>query len=134
MVQIIDASLAIKWFVRESGQETALEILEQILESPDQFAVPELFYFELAHVLNRLVPSLSEGQCRLFEQLLTLGIPRFSMTDQLYREIGTLQHLGLSGYDAAYVALAKILRGTWLSFDKKAHERVVHLHLSRLLK
>ena len=39
----------------------------------------------------------------------------------------------LSGYDAAYVALAHLLKGLWITCDRKAHARVAGLGLSELL-
>lgn len=134
MVQIVDASVAIKWFVKESGTELALEILEKIINNPKNFAVPELFYFELAHVFRRVIPTPSEKQLELLTETLNLGVYRFSMTTELLKELGTFQDLGLSGYDAAYVGLAKITKGRWLTFDRKAHALIEHLHLSELLR
>jgi predicted nucleic acid-binding protein len=55
------------------------------------------------------------------------------MTPELLSEIRSVQRLGLSGYDGAYVALAKLLKGRWLTFDKKAHTQVAHLQLSEIL-
>jgi predicted nucleic acid-binding protein len=133
MVQVIDTSIAIKWFVREEGQDAAFQILEKMLTSPGHFAVPELFYFELANVFNRLIPHPNPGQLEVFDQLINLGIHRFVMTSELAKEIRIFQKMGLSGYDATYVGLAKILKGVWLSFDKTAHRKIAHLKLSRLL-
>ncbi len=134
MVRIVDASVAIKWFVIEPGRERALEILSEILAKPGVFAVPELFCFELAHVFHRTVPEPSDANVRLLEQVLNLGMTRFSMTPELLSEIRRLQSLGLSGYDAAYVGLAALLGGRWLTFDRQAHTLVQHLDLSELLQ
>ena len=133
MVKIIDTSVAIKWFVAESGQETALQVFEEAMTTPQNFAVPELFYFELGHVFNRLVSKPNAGQLNVFGQVLSLGLNRFSMTEEFFAEIRSFQARGLSGYDAAYVALAKMTKGVWLTFDAKAHRLVSSLHLSRLL-
>jgi hypothetical protein len=35
--------------------------------------------------------------------------------------------------DACYAALAKQLRGMWLTFDQKAHQRIVKLKASYFL-
>lgn len=133
MVKIIDASVAIKWFVSERGQDAALGILKDLLDDPSEFAVPELFYFELANVFNRLVPNPNKGQIEVLSTVLSLGMHRFSMTRELSDQIRHFQARGLSGYDAAYVALAKIVKGRWLCFDKKAHQKIKHLGLSTLL-
>lgn len=38
----------------------------------------------------------------------------------------------ISGYDATYLASARIANGVWLTLDRKAHDRVASLGLSRL--
>lgn len=133
MVRIIDCSVAIKWFVAESGRAEAMAILRDVMEKPENFAVPELFYFELAHSFYRVLPKPTSEHMELCEQLLCFGIHRFSMTRELIHEIRAFQKLGLSGYDGAYVALAKLTKGKWVTCDEKAHKRIQHLNLSQLL-
>ena len=58
---------------------------------------------------------------------------RFSMSTEMCSGIGYFQSLGLSGYDAAYVTLAKEVKGIWLTFDGKAHKKIASLKLSRCL-
>ena len=133
MVRVVDTSVAIKWFVLEDGREESLEILKQILAAPDRFAVPELFYFELTHVFNRLIPHPTEKALELLNQICLLGIHRFSMTPDLLAHTREFQSQGLSGYDAAYVGLARHLKGKWLTFDAKAHALVKSAGLSVLM-
>ena len=133
MVEVIDASVAIKWFIEEKGRPAALGILAKVLATPESFCVPELFFFELANIFNRLLPHASAEQVALFEKIFELGIPRFSMTTALFRELQYFQSIGLSGYDAAYVALAKDMNGKWITFDAKAHKKIARFNLSRLL-
>ena len=134
MVRVVDASVGIKWFLVEEGQDRALKVLQEILAKPGDFAVPELFFFELAHVFHRTVPGATAEQLALLEQILLLGVPRFGMTPELFRETRKVQELGLSGYDAAYVGLATLLSARWLTFDRKAHALVEHLGVSELLR
>jgi predicted nucleic acid-binding protein len=134
MVRVVDASVAIKWFVAEKGRERALELLGEILSRPGDFAVPELFFFELVHVFHRTLPEATATQLALLERTLVLGIPRFAMTPELFRETRRMQQFGLSGYDAAYVGLAGLVGGRWLTFDGKAHTLVERLGLSELLE
>ncbi len=133
MVRVIDTSVAIKWFVLERGSNKALQLLSDLLNAPSDFAVPELFYFELVHVFNRVIPEPEEVQLGLLAKVSILGIQRFTMTPSLISEIRGFQQLGLSGYDAAYVGLAKLLEGKWVTCDKKAHALVAHLKLSEIL-
>jgi predicted nucleic acid-binding protein len=133
MVAVIDASVAIKFFVHETGSQEALKIWADLLEKPARFAVPELFFFELMHVFNRLIPDPSHNQLKVLNTLLDCGVARFAMTVALAARVRKLQKKGLSGYDAAYVALAQELSGTWLTCDAKAHCKVKELGVSRLL-
>lgn len=133
MAEIIDASVAIKWFVEEDGREKSLEILSRVIDKPENFCVPELFYFELAHVLNRVLGQLSDSQKHLYESILHLGMHRFPMSPELHLSICEFQAMGLSGYDAAYVAVAKQVSGTWLTFDAKAHKIIQSLGLSQII-
>jgi len=133
MVRVIDASVALKWFLLEEGRDRALVLLEELLMDPAGFAVPELFYFELAHVFNRAVPEPSPMQSELLHQVMVLGIQRFAMTPALLNEVRGIQRLGLSGYDAAYVGLAKLIEGQWVTCDRRAHARIAHLSLSQAL-
>lgn len=133
MVRIVDTSVAIKWFVIEEGRESALSILAEMVHDPSSFAAPELFFFELAHLFHRLLPQATDEQQNLLGQVFTLGIPRFSLTHELLVAVLRFQRLGLSGYDAAYVALAEDLKGKWLTFDARAHAQISAFNLSELI-
>ena len=55
------------------------------------------------------------------------------MTENLaYNAVGFTKR-GLTGYDATYAALAKEVNGIWLTFDKKAHNRIKDEGISHLL-
>lgn len=133
MAKIIDASVAIKWFVTEAGHDRAMQLLSEIVQRPRQFAVPELFFFELIHVFHRVLPQATPQQINLLEQVMVFGWQRFVMTPALLKETRRFQSLGLSGYDGSYVALAKQLHGRWVTADQKAHDRIAHLRLSEML-
>lgn len=134
MVRVVDTSVAVKWFVEEAGRESAVKIFETMVATPGEFAVPELFYFELVHVFNSVVPHPNDGQLRVMENVLGLGIHRFPMSPSFFAKVQKFQRMGLSGYDAAYVSLAEMTGGKWLTFDRKAHQKIARLHLSEILE
>ena len=55
------------------------------------------------------------------------------MTAEMATTAMPLVDAGLSGYDACYAALAALLGGTWLTFDRKAHDRIRAQGLSHQL-
>jgi len=50
---VLDASVALKWFIDEEGSESARKILLDLQESPSEFIIPELFFIEMLSVLSR---------------------------------------------------------------------------------
>ena len=122
MIWIVDASVAIRWFIEDETNANAERVLSRIVTSPSLFAVPELFGFEVYSVLCRIHP---QGQ-KVFSEgvlpILNSGIFRQPISESLIRNANNFVQLGLTGYDACYAALAKDLGGCWLTFDKKAHQ------------
>ncbi|MFQ5484499.1 MAG: type II toxin-antitoxin system VapC family toxin [Desulfobacterales bacterium] len=124
MIWVIDASIAIRWFIEEEAHPLAEEVLKGIIDDPERFAVPELFAFEVFSVLCRLHSNGFQTYKKGFMPILQLGIFRQPMTENLARLAYNFVQLGLTGYDACYAALSKDLNGTWLTFDKKAHQLI----------
>lgn len=124
MIWVIDASVAVRWFIQEEVHSNAEAVLQRVVDSPNFFAVPELFGFEVFSVLCRIHP---EGQ-RVFKEavlpILNSGILRQPVSDNLIQKAEKFVEQGLTGYDACYAALAEDLDGCWLTFDQKAHRMI----------
>ncbi len=133
MIWVIDASVALRWYLKNEEHEHANRVLRRLLLKPEEFAVPELFGFELLSVLARMMDRVDEIFTRGVMPILNAGLLRYPMTEELAsRAIFYIQR-GLTGYDASYVALADILNGRWLTFDAKAHAKISRLNRSVLL-
>ena len=124
MIWVIDASVAIRWFIEEEAHPHADEVLEKVIDKPERFAVPELFAFGLFSVLQRIRPSGLEAFRKGIIPLLQGGIFRQPMTESLAVKANRFVRLGLTGYDACYAALAWDLKGMWLSFDEQVHKLI----------
>ena len=133
MIWVIDASVAVRWLIEDEGHPHAEEVLEKAVEFPQNFAVPELFAFEVYSVLQRIHPSGLKAFTGAIIPLLQGGLLRQPMTKSLAVSAESFVKLGLTGYDACYAALAKQLRGRWLTFDRKAHRRIQKANVSFLL-
>ncbi len=124
MIWVVDASVAVRWFIEEETHALADEVLERVISEPEKFAVPELFAFEVFSVLLRVHPNGLEVFRKGIIPLLQGGIFRQPITESLAVKANRFVKLGLTGYDACYAALARDLKGRWLTFDKKAHELI----------
>jgi predicted nucleic acid-binding protein len=134
-LQIVDASVAIKWFVpAEAGRPEALAILDRVRDSPSAFAVPELFFNEMLAVLTRLAGRNAATARSAIEALQDLGFERIGNGRELLAcSVDLACRYGLTGYDALYVASAKLTRGLWLTADARAHQKIQRLRLSKLV-
>ncbi len=132
-VEVIDASIAVEWFVETSPAfGGAVAVLERLRDEPGRFAVPQLFFQEVHAVLCRKLPSAADVGSAM-RHLWRLGIrcvPWEPDVAELAAELAFRHRI--SGYDATYLATAQLAAGVWLTFDRKAHERVASLGLSRL--
>jgi len=133
MIWVIDASVAIRWFILQEGHPHADLVLDKVLSDPERFAIPELFCYEVYAVLNRLHPSGTDVFLKGMIPVLNCGIFRCPMTESLALQASVFIARGLTGYDACYAALAKELEGKWLTFDDKAHQIIKGFRVSHSL-
>ena len=135
MIEVIDASVAIKWFVRrgERGLRAADAVRVRLLRRPDDYAAPLLFIYEVhAALCQRLADKARIDGC--MEVLFALGVHLVRPDRALLAAASQLARAHrLTGYDAAYVAVARHLRGRWLTFDAPACRRLSSTRLARLL-
>ena len=125
MIWIVDASVAIKWFVpTEEYREQVLQVLEDIQKSPQRFGVPELFFNEVLTVLCRVGDHV-QNVIMDIDRMENLGLNRVGNGHELLEEtVRSSKKYHLTGYDALYVATAKLMKGVWLTADYKAYKRI----------
>ena len=120
MRYVLDASVAVRWFVADGQEPHADLVLDRVLASPEEFAMPELFFYEVFAVLARTRADYQSVYLEGFLPLVESGPLRYPMTGAVAERAAALVDEGLSGYDACYVALAAELQGLWLTFDGRA--------------
>ncbi len=108
---VVDASLAVKWLVREEHTDQALAILRAWHDDEVTLAAPYLLAFEVANSLHRKVVrgQLSVGDStRMIQRLLSSRL-ELHQTDGLYARALELASELQQGavYDAHYLALAE---------------------------
>lgn len=134
MIWVIDASVALRWLIKEEAHAHADEVLEKLIDDPGRFAVPELFAYEVFSVLMRIHPRGLWAFRKGIIPILQMGIFRQPMTETVALKANRFIKLGLTGYDACYAALALDLKGVWLTFDRKAHELIRGQKIACLLE
>ncbi len=134
MIWVIDASVAVRWFLNDERHPHADAVLRRLIDRPESFAVPELFCFEVYAVLCRVHPKAEDVFVKGMIPILQGGLFRQPMTENLARHAMRFVKKGLTGYDACYAALAREVKGIWLTFDAKAHACLAKDRISHVLE
>lgn len=134
MIGVVDASVAIKWFAPDGDATDAASerVLRDVVARPARFVVPELFFNEMLAVLCRRMRQSRDAH-GAYARLVRLGLRRIRLDDRLARRATRLAYdHRITGYDACYAALAAEFGGEWLTFDRRACERLSKLGIARV--
>lgn len=126
---VVDASVAVKWFVREAGTAEARSLLVRHVGQPgpsphDDLAVlgaPELLQLEVLAVLGKRARGgtvVSDYPERAYERLLAL---RLQLTpDKLFlgNALGLSRRYRHPLYDCLYLAMARFHQAPLATFDR----------------
>jgi predicted nucleic acid-binding protein len=121
---VLDASVAIKWFLVEPETQSALGIARAVLRGDGPFFVPELFYYEVLSVTAKKTANAHRLTPLRMRWLANLPLRRTALTREIVDEMMPFIEIGLTGYDAAYAALAKLTSSRWISYDEKARAKL----------
>ena len=105
---VIDACVALKWFVEESDTKKAVHIQERLLSHKLTVIVPDLFFYEVTNVLKmkavtNITEVISAVQVLFDSNLRVVPVNRELMEMAAYIS----DKFDISIYDSIYVAIAK---------------------------
>ncbi len=107
---IVDSSVIVKWLNRSSEKylEQADQIMEEVLSGKITLLAPELAKYEVGNVLllgKKLIPKEASS---VLVSLYLFPIKFIGETKELAKSTFEISHkLGITYYDAAFMALAK---------------------------
>ena len=124
---VVDASVILKWFLKEKGSTHAREYLARFRAGEDDLIAPDLLVSEVgnglrsAAVSKRLDAGLAEGA---FADFLAMDVSFVPMSRIGSKAIGLALTHNTSFYDAAYVALALAEQLPVLAVDGPMSQRL----------
>lgn len=123
---VVDASIAVKWFMEEPGTEAA----EALLSGSEKLIAPVLIQVEVAAAITRKARlGEIEGKeaaeaCRLWIAALASGVPTLSPDEEnIESAIELALQIKHPLQDCIYLALARREDATLLTADHKFVER-----------
>ncbi len=123
MNSIVDASVAIKWFVQENLHDEALELLEQF----DPLQAPELIVAEVTNVAWKkcLRGEITKSQSHTIVSSIPSYVPiLYPILLDHERALEIAVFLGHPAYDCLYLACAERLGGCVVTADRNFLRKV----------
>jgi predicted nucleic acid-binding protein len=125
---VVDASVTFKWLIPDSAEDdvpAAKALLVEHMEGRTKIIIPPLLYYEVGNILlfGRSRPPIdqaAEALSDLFSIPLEVVPPTLTSADATLR-LASL--LGLSYYDATYVALAELSGCQLITADRRLLQR-----------
>ncbi|MFW9779803.1 MAG: type II toxin-antitoxin system VapC family toxin [Candidatus Heimdallarchaeota archaeon] len=116
---VIDASVALKWFVDEIHTEKALK-LREFLRKDATPVVPALFFYEIANVLRYKPEFGSNDVMNIIKTLLNFQFKIELLDEKLTDLTAKLAYqFGITIYDASYIAIGQLYQVHFITADEK---------------
>ncbi len=117
---VVDASVIVKWFVKEVYSEQALKIRDSYINGEIMIVAPNLLPFEVLNAL-RYTNFFNENDLKMIaEAMESYGFKLIPLEGKYAsRTIEISLKKEITIYDAAYVALAVVLKTQLYTADKK---------------
>lgn len=123
---VIDASIAVKWFVNEKDSDKALRLRASYLNGDVELVAPNLILYEVANAL-RFHPHYELTEANLLDSITALRDMQIAMdptTDAWLQAFNASLSQDLSVYDAVYIAMSVVLDARLVTSDKKLFEKL----------
>lgn len=123
MTLIVDASVALKWFVDEQGSDRALALLE----GPERLVAPDIAVSEICNGAWRMARTraMPEAQVRSIVSTISEVVDEFFPSLPLAaRALAIARALDHPAYDCFYVALSEVLECPVVTADARLLRRL----------
>jgi len=133
-VFILDASVAVKWYVKEEMRDIALKLKDHFVSELIDLEAPSLILYELGNALRHHPGSTATDCAEAVRQLRNIGLILHELDDNLIDEAATLAYKEkITFYDGVYVALAKILETKLVTADANLIDQISEENKSNLM-
>ena len=124
-MSVLDASVALKWFVDEEDSDAALSLRQNFRQGESEIVVPDLLLYEVANAL-RFNPSfeaqeVNEAVKTLLDMEIDIVTPSSALLEKLVDL--SVEH-GITCYDSTYFALAQEIGFPLITADEKLYNKL----------
>lgn len=124
-VFILDASVAVKWYVKEEMRDSALRLRDHFVSGLIDLEAPNLILCELGNALRYHPGSRTSDCAEAVRHLRNMGLILHELDDDLIDQTAALAYKeNITFYDAVYLALAKIMETKLVTADAGLIDRI----------
>jgi predicted nucleic acid-binding protein len=123
MILVVDASVAVKWFVREESREDALRLLDR----GEDLCAPDLIVTEVAGIAWKkcIRGEIERDQAGFIAAAISRYVGTLHSSVELIEQaLQIALYLNHSIYDCLYLACAEDVNGIVVTADRKLWNRV----------
>jgi predicted nucleic acid-binding protein len=122
---VLDASVIVKWYVKEADYEVANIIKDDLEHGMIEVIAPSLLFYEVLNAL-RYKPNMGEVDLeKTVKSLLDFQLAIVDLDSEYgYRIVKMAMRRGITVYDASYIALAHINSCYFFTADKKLRKKI----------
>ena len=131
---MIDASVLIKFYVPEVLSDKASHLLDAVKEGGFSLLAPDLIFPEAGNILwkkHRLKELTRSEVNEITDAIVLLPVRVESSKDLLPLATGIAMTYGISVYDAAYLALARIHETRMVTADGKLFKKMTETEMDK---
>lgn len=117
---ILDANVVAKWYLKEVHNDKALRLRDAHVSGRVRIAVPALLIYEVLNALRSSRRFTEDELVDLSQSLELYGFEEWGLTGSLRVEtVRTSIRVGITVYDASYLALASTLKVPFYTADEE---------------
>ena len=122
---VVDASVAVKWYLPEEGQAQARALAVQSVEGRVQLVAPELLATEVANAAwkrQQRGELLPEEACEIASEVQQAPVTFLDVPPLLVTATHLATTLDCTVYDSLYLALVEVYDATLITSDRRLCE------------
>jgi len=124
-VFVLDASVAVKWYVKEDMRDIALRLRDHFVSELVDLEAPSLILYELGNALRHHPGSTATECAEAVKQLQNIGMVFHELDGKLIDLAANLAYEEkITFYDAVYLALAKDLHTALITADVSLRDQI----------
>ncbi|MBD3226797.1 MAG: PIN domain-containing protein [Candidatus Lokiarchaeota archaeon] len=121
---VLDASVIVKWFNKESYTKKAVILKEKYLKREYLIYEPSLLFYEVSNALRYNSEFGENDVIQAIKSLMDLQLKIVEIDNWFSKSITLAYKYGITIYNAAYIALGNFLNAPIYTADEKLENKI----------